>query len=108
MSAATLRLTWLDITCAIVIPDNQAFKREHEHTEEGTHVDHPGGVASAQVVQHRRLVEVRQHGHVFNHVILGRIHLLDVPFLHCQSLLVMGAGRRERDCAIRSLLHAKK
>lgn len=51
-----------------------------------THIDHPGRVASAQVVQHRGLVEVCQHGHVFDHVILRRIHLLDVTLLHCQSL----------------------
>lgn len=51
-----------------------------------THVDHPGRVAPAQIEQHGRLVEVRQHGHVLDHVILGRVHLLDVAVLHRQSL----------------------
>lgn len=51
-----------------------------------THIYHPGRVASAQVVQHRGLVEVCQHGHVFNHVKLRRIHLLDVTVLHRPSL----------------------
>lgn len=51
-----------------------------------THIDHPRSVASTQVEQHRGLVEVRQHGHVFNQVILRRVHLLDVPVLHGQSL----------------------
>lgn len=51
-----------------------------------THIDHPGRVASAQVVQDGRLVEVRQHGHVLHHVVLGRVHLLDVTILYRQSL----------------------
>lgn len=57
-----------------------------------THIDHPGRVASAQVVQHGRLVEVRQHGHVFDHVVLGRVHLLDVAVLYRQSLLTDTRG----------------
>lgn len=56
-----------------------------------THIDHPGRVASAQVVQHGRLIEVRQHGHVLDPVVLGGVHLLDVPILHCQGL---SASRR--------------
>lgn len=59
-----------------------------------THVDHPGRVAPAQVEQHGRLVEVRQHGHVFDHVILGRVHLLHVTVLHRQSLRRPGGHGR--------------
>lgn len=55
-----------------------------------THIDHPGRVASAQVVQDGRLVEVRQHGHVLHQVILGRVHLLDVTILYRQSLNTRG------------------
>ena len=47
-----------------------------------TDVDHPGGVAAAQVEEDRSLVEVGQHGHVLHHVVLGRVHLLDVPISH--------------------------
>lgn len=57
-----------------------------------THIDHPGRVASPQVVQHGRLVEVRQHGHVLDHVILGRVHLLDVSILYRQGLSVNTRG----------------
>jgi len=38
-------------------------------------VDQPGRVAGAQVVQHRRVIQVGQVGHVLALVILGRIHL---------------------------------
>lgn len=31
---------------------------------------------------------MRQHGHVLDQVVLGRVHLLDVAILHCQSLWV--------------------
>lgn len=96
--------------------DRQPFVWIHRHTEESgvglrkphsvqmagsaphnasrrwTHIDHPGRVASPQVVQHGRLVEVGQHGHVLDHVILGRVHLLDVTILYRQSLLVNTRG----------------
>lgn len=51
-----------------------------------THIDHPGRVAPAQVAQHRSLIEVCQHGHVFDHVILRRIHLLEVVLFYCYGL----------------------
>lgn len=51
-----------------------------------THIDHPGSIASAHVEEHRGLVEVGQHGHVLDHVKLGRIQLLNVTILHCQGL----------------------
>lgn len=90
--------------------DRQPFVWIHRHTEEPRvglrtrhsvrmtispshnaswwrpHVDHPGRVAPAQVVQHGRLVEVGQHGHVLDPVVLGRVHLLNVTILHRQSL----------------------
>lgn len=46
------------------------------------YIDHPVRVAALQVVEHGRLVEVCQHGHVLNHVELGGVHLLQLIFLH--------------------------
>lgn len=46
------------------------------------YIDHPVGVAALQVVEHRGLVEVRQHGHVLDHVELGRVHGLQLILLH--------------------------
>lgn len=46
------------------------------------YVDHPVGVAALQVVEHRGLVEVCQHGHVLNHVKLGGVHGLHLVLLH--------------------------
>lgn len=79
-------LTHCDTSEAVLLLTSLRLKCIGKNVGEGTHVDHPGGVASAQVVQHRRLIEVCQHSHVFNPVILWRIHLLDVPVLHCQNL----------------------
>lgn len=54
----------------------------HHPTPPVPYVDHPVGVAALQVVEHRGLVEVRQHGHVLNHVKLGGIHGLHLVLLH--------------------------
>ena len=51
-----------------------------------SHVDHPGGIALLEVVQHGRLVEVGHHGHVLDLVILGRVHAGHVVLLHSPGL----------------------
>ena len=58
----------------------------------GTDVDHPGGVAVLEVVQHGRLVQVRQHGHVLDPVELGGVHRVHVLWLHHQRLQGKGDG----------------
>ena len=44
----------------------------------GTDVDHPGGVAAAQVEEHGGLVEVGEHGHVLHQVEADRVHGLQL------------------------------
>lgn len=94
--------------------DNPELKATQKHVlwavqclRGDTYIDHPGTVASAQVVEHRGLIEVCQHGHVFHHVILRRIHLLDVTLLHCHSLRWwMQKGMRRKSCIIVKVLWA--
>ena len=55
-------------------------------TQAGSYVDHPGGVALLQVVEHGGLVEVGQHGHVLNLIVLRRVHGLQVIQLNHHNL----------------------
>ena len=57
-------------------------------TARGTYIDHHLDVATAQVVENRRLVQVRQIRHVLVHEELGRVHLLDIVLLHFPRLSI--------------------
>lgn len=52
----------------------------------GTNVDHPGRVTVLEVVQHGRLVQVRQHGHVLDPVELGGVHRIHILWFDHQGL----------------------
>ncbi|KAL0596834.1 Zinc finger protein [Plecturocebus cupreus] len=49
-------------------------------------IDHPGRVAVLEVVQHGRLVQVRQHGHVLDPVELGGVHGIHILRFDHQGL----------------------
>lgn len=51
-----------------------------------TDIDHPHAVSPLQVEEDRSFVQVGQHGHVLNHVKLGRVHRLQVFFFHNEKL----------------------
>jgi len=47
-----------------------------------TYIDESRAVSGTQVVQYRSLIQVSQVRHVLDFLKLGRVHLLDVIFLH--------------------------
>ena len=50
------------------------------------YVDHPGGVALLQVVEHGGLVEVGHHHHVLDLIVLGGVHGEHLVLPHHQRL----------------------
>lgn len=67
------------------------------------YIDHPVGVAALQVVEHRGLVEVCQHGHVLNHVKLGGVHGLHLVLLHHPCLSEEGDTSEEPQPSLSTL-----
>lgn len=56
----------------------------------GTYIDQPGVVSVLDVVQHGRLVQTGELGHVLDLVEFGRVHLLDVVLEHKDALARFG------------------
>lgn len=52
------------------------------------HIDQAGEVSLPQVVQDRGFVEEGEGGHVLHLAELGRVHLLDLVFVHRHLLTV--------------------
>jgi len=66
--------------------EEQFLLATQRKTAAGTYVDHPGCITLFEVVQHSGFMEVGHHGHVFNFIILRRVHLEDLIFLHGKGL----------------------
>lgn len=67
--------------------DGQPLVRVDGHTKQArVRVDVPGHVALAQVVQNRRVIQIRQIRHVVALLVLWRILLFHVALFHLQFL----------------------
>merc|ERR1712142_1439965 len=72
-----------DLLCV----DGQAAVGVHSYAEKtGVSINKSALVARGQVMQDRGLVQVGHVGHVFDLLVLWRVHLLDVIFLDCPGL----------------------